>query len=397
LRRRLIKVKYDFDKVIDRSDTNSSKWAVETMFGDPDLLPLWIADMDFPSPQPVVEALKKRAEHPVYGYTLTSKSLIEAIVHRMETKYRWQVRPEWIILTPGVVPAINAGVRAVAGPSDNIIIQSPVYPPFWSSVTNNQCLIGNNQLLCVDGRYEMDFHDLEKQFEEKKAKAIILCSPHNPVGRVWTQDELARLGKIVISHGGIVISDEIHSELVLNGHRHIPFASISKEFEDNSITCLAPSKTFNIAGLHASVAIIPNDNLRSKFNKVRSGIMGSPGLFGLTAMEAAFRDGDDWLRQVLEYISENQEFVLNFLRDRLPMLKCTPSEGTYLMWIDFRSLKMDPEDLSAFLRQKAKVGLNDGYTFGPGGEGFMRMNIGCPRSILKEALERIEKAVNLLK
>lgn len=386
-------MKYDFDKIIDRTSTNSSKWAVKSVFGHEDVLPLWVADMDFPCPEPVVEAIRKRAEHPIYGYTMASSGLFEAVVERMERKYGWRVKPEWIVLTPGVVPALNASVRAFAGPQGKVVIQSPVYPPFHRAASNNECQVLNNRLKLVNGHYQVDFEDLRYRFENEGAKMMILCSPHNPVGRVWTREELVKMGEIVIGSGGVMVSDEIHCEIVYKGHRHVPFASISEEFARHCITCIAPSKTFNIPGLHTSAAIIPDEELRNRFNRARAGIMGSPGLFGLTAMEAAFRYGDEWLEQVLEYLESNVEFTIKYFQEKIPQIKAIRPEGTYLVWLDCRELGMDPQSLSKFFREKAKVGMNDGYTFGPGGEGFMRLNVGCPRSILEEALRRIERAV----
>jgi len=386
-------MKYDFDKIIDRTSTNSTKWSVESVFGQDDILPMWIADMDFPCPEPVVQAIKKRAEHPIYGYTKAPSELFQAVVERMERKYGWKIEPEWILLTPGVVPALNAAIRAFAGPQGKVVIQSPVYPPFQKAIDNNECQLLNNKLKFANGRYTVDFEDLRHLFEEQGAKMMILCSPHNPVGRVWTREELITMGEIVIGSGGVMVSDEIHGEIVYKGYKHIPFGSISEGFARSSVTCIAPSKTFNIPGLHTSVAIIPDEKLRERFNRARAGIMGSPGLFGLTAMEAAFRYGDEWLEQVLEYLEGNVEFTIKYLKEKIPQIKAIRPEGTYLLWLDCRELGMDPQSLSKFFREEAKVGMNDGYTYGPGGEGFMRLNIACPRSILEEALRRIERAV----
>jgi len=386
-------MKYDFDSVVDRRNTQSSKWAVKDIFGRDDVLPMWVADMDFPVAEPIIEAIRKRAEHPIYGYTEVTQGLLESLAERMERKYRWKVNPEWILITPGVVPALNAAVRAFSLPGESVVIQCPVYPPFSGAVLNNDRVVANNQLKIRDNKYQVDFEDLESQFSSKKARLMILCSPHNPVGRVWTREELLKMGETVLRHRGIMVSDEIHGEIVFKGYRHIPFASLSKEFEQNSVTCVAPSKTFNLPGLHTAMAIIPDAELRKRFNRARAGIMGSPGLFGLAAAEAAFRYGDEWLEQLLDYLEGNVDLTMEYFKDRIPEIKPYRPEGTYLVWLDCRGLGMDHKDLSPFFSEKARVGMVDGYSFGPGGEGYMRLNVGCPRSILEEGLRRIEEAV----
>lgn len=389
-------MRYDFDRVIERRNTDSSKWDnVTALFGSPDVLPMWVADMDFPAPEPVVDAIKKRAEHPIFGYTLYGR-VLTSVAERLYRLYGWKVQTDWILITPGVVPAVNAAVKAFAGPRKSVVVQSPAYPPFWTSLSNNECKPATNLLVEKGGRYEVDYDDLERKFEETGAGAMILCSPHNPVGRVWTREELERMGEIALRHGAVMISDEIHCELILNGNKHTPFASISPEFEPNSVTCYAPSKTFNLAGLHCSVAIVPDEDMRKRFNDARAGIMGTPDLFAVYAMEAAFKHGDEWLEQVLAYIEDNLRYTLEYFRERIPKIKPNNPEGTYLIWLDCRGLGMDPKELRKFFNEKAKVGLNDGVSFGPGGEGFQRMNIACPRSILQEGLRRIEEAVNSL-
>ncbi len=389
-------MKYDFGEVIDRRNTDSSKWDnLDKLFGSNDVLPMWVADMDFRAPQPVVDAVMKRAQHPVYGYTLTT-GILQSVVDRLDRLYGWKVKHEWVIITPGVVPAVNASLKAYAGQKGSVIIQSPAYPPFWSSASNNDCESVPNVLIQKGDRYEIDFDDLEASFTKTHAKVMILCSPHNPVGRVWTKEELTRIGEIAFRHGAIVVSDEIHCELVLNGHKHIPFATVSPEFEKNSVTCYAPSKTFNIAGMHCAVAIVPDDNLRKKFNDARAGIMGSPDLFATYAMEAAFKHGDEWLAQAIAYIEGNLAYLVKYFAERIPGIKPIKPEGTYLVWLDCRGLGLDSKALRAFFNEKAKVGLNDGPSFGPGGEGFQRMNIACPRAHLEEGLRRIEAAVKAL-
>ncbi len=395
-------MKYDFDEVCSRTETNCVKWdAVASVFGNKEVLPLWVADMDFPAAKPIVDALKSRAEHEFYGYTQAGHGLIEAIIERAQRKFNWKIEPEWIVFTAGVVPALNIAVRAVTRPGDEVVLQTPVYYPFFTAVTNGGCQILVNELRLKRGHYEMDFANLDEHFHAKigmrpkqsRAKAIVLCNPQNPVGRVWTKEELTQMGNIAIGHGGVVISDEIHCELLYKGAKHTPFAAISKEFEQNSMICMAPSKTFNLPGLGASTVIIPNKKLRRDFQTAGAGIMSSPNLFGLTAMEAAYRHGDEWLEQLLAYIQGNLYYTLDFFEDKIPLVKVIKPEGTYLVWLDFRKLGLKPLELRTFLREKALVGLDDGFLFGQGGEGFARMNIACPRGLLTEAFKRLERAI----
>lgn len=398
-------MKYDFDQVCDRQNTNCAKWdSVPFIFAPHDVIPMWVADMDFPVAQPIVEALLKRAEHPYYGYTQPGSGINEAIIDRLERKFNWKIKPEWIVFTPGVVPALNIAIRSLTHPGDEVIIQEPVYYPFFSAVTSSGCQIVNNGLIQIGDSYAMDFEDLERKFQPKvgmvptprRIKALVLCNPHNPVGRLWTREELTRLGEIALRHGIPVISDEIHCEILFKGYHHTPFASISEEFEQNCIICMAPSKTFNLAGLEASSIIIPNKKLRQAFASARTGILPGPNLFGYTAMEAAYRHGDEWLEQVLDYLQGNLEYLLETFARKIPKVRVIPPQGTYLVWLDFRVLGLGDLELRQFMREKARVGLDDGFLFGNGGSGFQRMNIACPRYILSEALARIEKAVNEL-
>ena len=360
--------------------------------------------MDFPAAKPIVDALAERAGHPFYGYTYAGQKLTEVIVERLQRRFNWKIQPEWIVFTPGVIPALGVAVRAFTHPGDEVILQEPVYYPFFQVVASAGCQKVNNALKLVAGRYEMDFADLESKFQPGKgmlarhsrARAIILCNPHNPVGRLWSREEITRLGEIAIGSDAVVISDEIHCELLYRGYRHTPFASISDEFAQNSIVCMAPSKTFNLAGLHASSIIIPNKKLRQAFVSQMSGIVPWLNVFGLTAMEAAYKHGDEWLEQLLEYLEGNLKFTLEYFAGKIPRIKVIKPQGTYLVWLDCRELGMDDEALRTFLREKARVGFDDGFLFGAGGSGFQRMNIACPRALLNEALGRIEAAVNSL-
>jgi cystathionine beta-lyase len=398
-------VKYDFDLVCNRIGTDCSKWdAVKEVFGRDDVIPMWVADMDFPAARPIVEALQKRAGHEFYGYTKVSPALINAVVDRLRRMFNWKIQPEWIVFTPGVIPALSVAVRAFTHPGDEVILQEPVYFPFFHVVTLNGCKIVNNGLKLIRGRYQMDYVDLKSKFhpgmglhaDHSRVKAMILCNPQNPIGRLWSKEEVTRAGEIVINHGAVMISDEIHCEILYKGYQHTPFASISDEFAQNSVVCMAPSKTFNLAGLHASTIIIPNKKLRQNFNDQMLGIVPGPNVFGLIAMEAAYRYGDEWLAQLLDYLNGNLKITMEYFSKRIPKIKVIKPQGTYLVWLDCRKLGMDNQTLKSFMSDKARVGFDDGFLFGAAGSGFERMNIACPRTILLEALARIEKAVNSL-
>ncbi|UTB34103.1 MAG: PatB family C-S lyase [Methanobacterium sp. ERen5] len=310
------------------------------------------------------------------------------------------MEPEWVVFTPGVVPALQTAVTALTHPGDEVILQQPSYHPFFPVVKNSGCSIVNNQLKLVDGRYIMDYEDLESKFHPKnrrlrgpgRLKTIIFCNPHNPVGRVWNPEEIEKMGNIVIENGGVVISDEIHCEILFKGNKHTPFASISDKFEQNSIICMSPSKTFNLAGLEVSNIIIPNQRLREDFINTKGGMVPNPNLFGYTALEAAYNWGDEWLEQVLDYLQGNLDHIRKFLETNIPEIKMIEPQGTYLLWLDCRELGMEPHTLQSFMIDDAKVGMEDGYIFGESGQGFMRMNIATQRSVINSALNRIKKA-----
>jgi cysteine-S-conjugate beta-lyase len=394
---------YDFDTIIERKNTDCAKWdAARWLFGEKDIIPMWVADMDFPVARPIAEALKKRCEHPLFGYfNAGSDSVRRAITDRMKRKYGWDIRPEWIVMTPGIVPTLSFVLRSLTRPGDAVIHQSPVYYPFWSVIEGAGCRIASNPLQFMDGRYRMDFDDLRKRFSplvrmtpaSPRSKAMILCNPHNPVGRVWTREELVRAGEIVLENGAVMVSDEIHCELIFRGFTHTPFASISKDFEQQSITCMSASKTFNLAGLDTAFLIIPNETLRNRYMEVKRHALPDGNIFGATALKAAFNHGDDWLDQLLAYLEGNRSFLVDFFKQRIPRIRVVRTEGTYLVWIDCRELGLDAEALAAFMNRKARVGLDHGIAFGPEGEGFERINIACPRALLEKALLRIEAAV----
>ncbi len=390
-------MKYNFDKSVDRLGTSSVKWDyLDRVFGNKDVLPLWVADMDFEVPQPVSDAVVKRAQHGIYGYTDRPDSFYASISKWMEKRHGWHIENEWITVCPGVVPALCFSVLSFTEPGDKVLLQSPVYHPFFSAIEENGRIIVNNRLRQEKVRYEMDFEDLETKLASG-VKLMLLCNPHNPIGRVWSKEELKKVGELCARYDVIIISDEIHSDLVYRSCTHIPAASISEELALRTVTCIAPSKTFNIAGLSTSAVIIPDKALRHKFNSTlkRLGIEMS-NLFGITALEAAYTDGEEWLDQVLEYLEGNLDYLADYFNTRIPKIKVSKPQGTYLAWLDCRQLGMNQKDLVDFFIHRARVGLNDGAAFGAGGEGFMRMNIACPRSLVEEALKRIEQAVNSL-
>ncbi len=388
-------MKYDFDRIIDRSGTNSVKWDKDFLkehFKTDDVLPLWVADMDFQCPQPVIDALKKRASQEIYGYSwYKTPTYLNAVSNWMKRRHGWEIDNEWIIFSPGIVPAIYMLVQTFTNVGEKVIVQPPVYYPFFSAIENNGRVLLANQLHYENQRYTFDFDDFEVKAKDPLTKMFILCSPHNPVGRVWTEKELKKLGDICLENDILIISDEIHHDLILSGYKHTLFSTISKEFENNTIMCTAPSKTFNIAGLKTSNIIIPDEKKRESFSNTiskRNSVM-SPNAFGIVALIAAYNEGEEWLDQVLKYIEANFEFLKNFIKENLPNIDFIDPEGTYLAWLDCNRLGMDDEKLSDFMLTKAKVALDDGKIFGPGGEGFERINVGCPQSILKECMNRI--------
>mgnify|MGYP000459828074 FL=1 len=393
-------MKYNFDEVIDRTDYHSEKWdELKTKFGDipNDVLPMWVADMEFRSPQPVIEAIKKAAEHGIYGYTSRPDSYYQVIIDWMERRHNWKVKKDWLAFSPGVVPALSFIIRAFTQPGDKVIVQQPVYYPFFRVIENNGCHVVNNPLKLSNKKYFMDYQDLEKKVDDPRVKLLILCSPHNPVGRVWQKEELIILGEICLEHNIIVVSDEIHADILFEGYKHLPFASISPAFSHHSITCTAPSKTFNLAGLQTSTIIIPNKKYYKIYNNALDSLaLDENNVFGLVALEAAYRYGEDWLEQLLSYLNENLKFLMKYFKERIPRIKVIKPEGTYLIWLDCRQLGLSAKDLNNFMLKKAGVALDDGDWFGTEGEGFMRINIACPRSVLEEGLKRIERAVNSL-
>ena len=389
-------MKYDFDAVNDRRNTNSIKYDFFSENGVPsDALPLWIADMDFRVPDCLIEKLKQRLDHGIFGYTDPKPEYFGTVCRWFETRHNWRTKPEGWVTTCTVVFAICSLLRAVTKPSDAVIICQPVYYPFADSILNNGRRLVVSGLKNDNGRYTVDFSDFEQKIVKNKVKAFILCNPHNPVGRVWTKDELVRMGEICLKHGVFVISDEIHSDFVFGNNRHIGFAAADDRFKDFCAVCTAPTKTFNIAGLHISNIYVENDAVREKFKKelAAQGFI-QPNLTGLLACQTVYGYGAEWLDGLLEYLEENIGFAENYVKENLPRLKLVRPEGTYLLWLDCRGLGFDDKKLSDFMRNEAKLWLDDGYIFGEGGGGFERINVACPRSVVKNAMERLKAAIS---
>jgi cysteine-S-conjugate beta-lyase len=383
----------DFDRVVERMETGSYKWdQVEALFGDRDILPMWVADMDFPAPPAVVDAVTERARHGVYGYTARPASYYEAVQGWLSRRHGWEVPREWIGTAPGVVTAIAVILNEFTQPGDGIIVQSPVYHSFYHVIEGNDRRVVENPLVLENGRYRMDYEDLERKLADG-AKMMILCSPHNPGGRVWTPDELRRVGDLCLQYNVPVIADEIHFDLVFKEHRHTVFASISEAFAQNSFTTFSPSKTFNIAGLQSASLLSPNDSWRRRYlRRLGAYSLNLESYFGMTATEVAYNEGDEWLDALMDYLQESVDLVRQYLQQHMPKIRLIEPEATYLLWLDCRELGMSPAELKEWMYREAKVALNEGSSFGTGGEGFLRMNIACPRSMVEECLKRMHQA-----
>jgi cysteine-S-conjugate beta-lyase len=386
---------YNFDEIIPREGTHAVKYDLRSkIFGTEEVIPLWVADMDFRSPDFIVEAIGKRAAHELYGYTFIPESFYESIQSWMKRRHGWDIRREWMLYCPGVVPSLVVALLSFTAPGEGVLLQPPVYYPFFSVIANNSRLPVENPLELRSGRLCVNDDQLVSCLDEK-VKLMFLCSPHNPGGTVWRREELARLGELCLKNKTVIISDEIHADLVFSGHEHCPTASLTEALAQNTVTLASPTKTFNIAGLSASVAIIPNGELFVRFKKTLENLHWTiPNIFAITAFEAAYRGGEEWLEQLLAYLEGNLNHVMDFLAQKIPGIKPIRPEGTYLIWLDCRELGMAPEALKAFMIGQARVGLNDGPMFGTGGAGFQRLNIACPRSVLDEALARIAAGIN---
>jgi cystathionine beta-lyase len=377
-----------FDQVIDRRSSDSAKWG----YYDEDVLPLWVADVDFPSPQPVIAALRERVAHGIFGYGLEPPALRPVIVERLQRLYGWQVEPEDLVFVPGVVTAFNLATRTVTCPCDGVLVQTPVYFPMLYAPANAGCTLDEMELtLGPEGQYSIDY-DAFGAAISAQTRIFLLCNPHNPVGRVFRRDELERMAEICLRHDVVICSDEIHCDLVFDEREHLPIASLDPEIAQRTITLMAPSKTYNVAGLKFSLAIIQNPELRKKYEAAKAGLVPGVNLMGYIAALAAYQDGQPWLDALLQYLEANRDYLLHEVKTRLPGICMPQPEGTYLAWLDCRQSAI-PRNPHEFFLEQARVAMNDGKTFGQGGEGFVRLNFGCPRSTLEEALRRMRRAL----
>lgn len=416
---------YNFDKITNRKGTNCLKYDFAVERGKPaDVLPLWVADMDFPVSEEISKSLHAAVEHGIYGYTQPKDAYYNAVMNWMERKHNWKTKREWIVKTPGVVFALGAAVKAFTDPGDAILIQNPVYYPFTNIIRDNNRKVVDNTLVyhpvtertvvpvttddvseqqinnvgTVSPAYQIDFEDFERKIEQEHVKLFILCNPHNPVGRVWTVEELQKLGEICLRHHVIVVSDEIHNDFVYPGYEHTVFANVDPRFAEFTLTCTAPSKTFNLAGLQISNIFIPNENLRKAFKTEidRTGY-DEPNALGVVACEAAYRAGEDWLEQLRAYLLKNLNFLRDFLQEKIPQIHLVEPEGTYLVWLDCSELGITGKELDQFIVDKAGLWLDGGSMFGPSGAAFQRVNIACPQATLELALNKLKAAVDNLK
>ncbi len=387
-------MKFDFDTKVSRENTYSVKWDTEKMQGGKEILPMWIADMDFETVPQIKEAIANRAKHGIYGYTQRGKGYYEAIIDWNRKRHNWQLEGEWITHSLGVVNALFTAIRAFTSVGDGVLVQPPVYHPFYRAIKYTDRQLYLNPLKLTEKGYEIDFVDFEDKLRSGRVKLFMLCNPHNPVGRVFTKEELTLMGDLCLKYKVLVVSDEIHSDLIYRPHSHTPLAAISKGFQENSITCTAPSKTFNLAGLATSNIIIPNPELRQRYNWANDVADINPyNIFGAIACEAAYRHGEEWLEALLQYLSENKDYAVDFIEKNIPEISVVRPEGTYFLWLDFSRLGLSKEALERFLLDQAGLWLNQGHIFGSEGEGFARMNFACPKSILEEALHRLKAAI----
>lgn len=383
-----------FDEIIDRKNTYSLKYDYAKERGIPeDTLPMWVADMDFRAPEEVLTALKEEAEHGIFGYSEPKEDYYEAVRGWFLRNHRYFFEREWIVKTPGVVFAIAAAIRALTKKGDAVMIQRPVYYPFSEVIRQNERTLVNNPLRLVNGRYEIDFADMEQKLANEHVKLFVFCSPHNPVGRVWKKEELLRIVELCQKYGVLIVSDEIHADFTYEGYMHIPIAAVAGNYEEQIITCTAATKTFNLAGLQTSNTIIKNERIRrAVLNEIHRNGYSEINIFGLLATKAAYEHGEAWLEECRAYLSESVAYVRSFLKERLPGVQLIEPEGTYLLWLDFTSFGYSDQHLHELLMEKAKLWLDDGTMFGPEGSGFARVNIACPREVLKQAMERLAAA-----
>ncbi len=388
-------MKYNFDEIIDRKSTYAEKYTdLEKLYGTSDVIPLWVADMDFRAAQPIIDAIKERTENGILGYTLRPDSYFDAVRNFQKKRKNWDIDKNLMSFSLGVMPSICMIIKELTNPEDKIIIQTPVYRPFYNAVKNAQRELLESPLKEIANSFYMDYEDIEEKAKQG-AKYIILCSPHNPIGRVWSCDELNKLGDICIKYGIKIISDEIHSDLILWGNRHTPFASISEELRKITITCISASKTFNLAGLQSSIVIFPDESMKKEFDQAWAKLhIECNNCLSMVGTQAAYECGEEWLEQLITYIEGNMTFAIEYFKKYIPMIKPICPEGTYLMWLDCRQLGLNGRELNNFMVFKAGLALSTGTYFGVNGEGFMRMNVACPRAILEKALTQLRNALS---
>lgn len=385
-------MEYNFDKITDRRNTNSLKWDVNESE-----LPMWVADMDFETAPEITEAVTKRAMHGIFGYSIIPDEWSTAYAEWWKNRYGFEINKDWLIFCTGVIPAISSIVRKLTTPAENVVLFTPVYNIFFNSVLNNGRNVLECKLICDGENYEIDFDDLEKKLSDTQTTMMILCNPHNPVGKIWNRETLEKIGIMCKKYHVVVISDEIHCDLTKPGKTYIPFASVSDECKFNSITCVAPTKSFNIAGIQTAAVIVPNENLRNKVNRgLNTDEVAEPNCFAVQAAVAAYTRGGAWLDSLRQYLDENRRITSEFIAEKIPLLRLMNSDATYLLWIDCRGVKNIPDDISAFVRRKTGLYLSNGRQYGSGGEGFLRLNIACPKSVLNDGLCRLKKAIEEL-
>lgn len=389
-------MKYDFDRVIDRSANRSSKYDERIKkFGTDDVIPLWVADMDFRTAQPIIDAVKKKAEEGIWGYTSRPDSYFEAICNWQKRRNGWEIDRSLVSWALGVVPSMAAIIRVFSQPGDKVMIQTPVYSEFYDITEALDREVVENQLVESNGTWNVDFEDFEEKVKE--VKIFLLCSPHNPLGIVWTKEQLQKMAEICIANDVLMVSDEIHSDLIFHGKKHIPTATVSEEISGKIISCISGTKTFNLAGLQASTTVFPNAEMKAQYDAFWTSMdVHRNNAFSSVAMEAAFNEGEEWLEQLLEYIDGNFRYIKTYCEENIPKIKPNVPDATYLMWLDCRELGMDNEALRRFMIEEAGLGLNEGYTFGRSLTGYMRLNAACPRSILKTAMKQLKEAVERL-
>lgn len=384
-------MKYNFDELIPRRGSNSYKW---DSAGSEDVLPMWVADMDFRTAPAVVEALRKRVEHGIFGYVKVPAAYYDAIRDWFKRRHSWVIEKDWILFTTGVVPALSAVIKALTHPGDKVLVQTPVYNCFFSSIRNDECEMVANPLIYRNGAYSIDFDDLEKKAADPRVKLLLLCNPHNPAGRVWTRQELTRIGEICLKNDVFVVVDEIHCELVYPGHQYIPFASISEDFLHSSVTCTSPSKAFNLAGLQVANIFAANPAVRKKIDKALNvNEVCEINPFAVEALIAAYNEGEEWLEELRQYLLGNYNYLKRFFEEQLPQFPVLALEGTYLVWVDCSVLKQSSEEIVKMLLEKEMLWVNEGSMYGEAGDGFIRINIACPRQLLIEGLNRIARAL----